>query len=149
MEYAGFTKRFLAAVIDWLILTFLYLVLLPLPIINNFIFALFTIYYHVVFETSIMRGTPGKYYMQITLVDKLGDNISFKQSLIRYFASYISSAVFFFGYFFYFFTDKKQTLHDMFAETYVTNGVMAEVSVWDTFIEQSKSLYYRLRKNQI
>lgn len=147
MEYGSFFKRFLAGMIDSLILTFVYLVLLPFPIINNLIWGLFVIYYHVIFETSVMRGTPGKYYMQITIVDKLGDNISTRQSLVRYFASYLSTLVFFFGYFLYFFTQRKQTLHDLLAETYVTRGIIVDVSVWDTFIEQSKLFFNNLKNN--
>ena len=94
MVYSGFFKRFLALFIDGIILGFVYLILLPLPIINNFIFGLLCLYYHVAFETSDMRGTPGKYYMKISLVNASGDTITTKDSIIRFFISYLSSGFF-------------------------------------------------------
>lgn len=137
MEYAGFSKRFLAAVIDGLILGTTYLVLLTLPVINNVIFIFFAFYYHFAFETSDMRGTPGKYFMKIALVNKAGDTLTFKECLIRFATSYLSSICFYIGYFIFFFTEKKQTLHDLLAQTYViSNPIIVEVSVWDTFVAQ-------------
>lgn len=146
MVYSGFFKRFLALFIDGIILGFVYLILLPLPIINNFIFGLLCLYYHVAFETSDMRGTPGKYYMKISLVNASGDTITTKDSIIRFFISYLSSGFFCLGYMFFFFTEKKQTLHDLVARTFVTtNSIMVEVNPWDVFTNQAQKHFHYIK----
>lgn len=122
MNYAGFWRRFAAFVIDWLIMLipgfFLKFVFLGAPIS----FALSVILgflYKPFFESSILSATPGKALMDICVQTEAGNQLSFKQACIRFFSSYLSGFIFFIGFLMQPFTAKRQTLHDMIAETVV------------------------------
>ena len=71
MIYAGFWKRFAALFIDGLIIWVVSLIcVVPyfLPALGIIIAGV----YHVVFETSPLRGTPGKALMKIAVVKSNG-----------------------------------------------------------------------------
>ena len=146
-EYAGFWPRFGAYLLDiviifliffgfligfWLISPRLYYEILIIPIINNiesaqypsfmllpnWIFWIIGWAYFTVQESSSFQATLGKRAIKIKVVDNTGNNISFGQAVIRNllkvipFVSFICCIVI--G-----FTDKKQGLHDMIAQTLV------------------------------
>lgn len=147
MNYGSIFKRFLALLIDALILMVISFLLLRIPYLGGFLSFIFAVVYFTVFETSSLRATPGKYWLGLSVTTETGDTLSFTQSLIRHFTKYISSAFLFFGYALAFFTDKKQTLHDLIAKTVVVNTIQADISIIDAFTTQFKILTNNLTRS--
>ena len=155
MNYAGFWRRFVASFIDGLILMIPSLVLGfvfqggPASMGVGFILG---ILYRPFFESSILMGTPGKALMGISVVTEAGARLSFKQALIRFACTYLSVLILFIGYLMQPFTVKRQTLHDLIAETVVikndTNPDLNYFTVWrDHFKEVIAKLYGFVRLN--
>lgn len=128
LVYAGFWRRFAAMMIDGAI------VLLPaalaavvLPYVGPF---LVVILYRPFFESSEAMTTPGKAFMELIVTNESGNRLSFKQAMIRFFASYVSSAFLFIGYFFNLFTPKRQTFHDIMAGALVVEKIVPASTDW-------------------
>ena len=157
VEYAGFWRRFVAYIIDSLIVGFVQqLLILPFLGIIGISFAsigawdfddpayfdepegfawivaiigaYFTIIvlsvvlqwlYFSLMESSKYQGTLGKIALNIKVTNYRGERISFLKATGRYFSKIISGLIFLIGYIMAGFTEKKQALHDMIAETYV------------------------------
>jgi uncharacterized RDD family membrane protein YckC len=134
--YAGFWRRFLAILIDELILatvSFLfsasyYLTVMSVPesralgvtILSNRIFSFFLHWlYFTLMESSPKQATLGKMAIGIIVTDYNGHRISFLRASGRYFGKYLSAFFFGIGFIMAGFTRKKQALHDMLAETLV------------------------------
>lgn len=123
MVYAGFWRRFAARLIDTLILLIPGMLFgMVIPFVGGFIVS---ILYFPFFESSAIKGTPGKILMGMTVSDEKGGRLNFKQALIRYFVAYA-----FIGYFFHFFTAKKQTLQDILAGAVIVETPPAEGVDW-------------------
>lgn len=148
VAYAGFWLRFVAAIIDGLILYFVGMILfLPfaasmgmgmrgmmtgrppnleglLPLIHAAIritllrTVLHWLYYSLL-ESSAWQGTLGKKALGLEVTDLDGNRISFGRATGRFFAKIISSIILFIGYIMAGFTEKKQALHDILAGTLV------------------------------
>jgi uncharacterized RDD family membrane protein YckC len=142
VRYGGFWIRFVAAVIDWLIVS---IVIWPLSAIIgltisvaggavsmprvgvhlvNFIvaFALGVCanwLYEAGMESSSRQATLGKMALALKVTDLEGRRISFARATGRHFAKFISGAILLIGYIMAGFTDRKQALHDMIAGTLV------------------------------
>lgn len=117
-KYAGFWRRFVAFMIDGLIM------LIPLLVINSILpfvgYFIVILMYKPVFESSPLQATPGKAMMGMMVFPASGvGRVTFKQALIRCLMTWVSQAICFLGYIISVFTVKKQTLHDMVAETVV------------------------------
>ncbi|MBY0416326.1 MAG: RDD family protein [Bdellovibrionales bacterium] len=140
MTYAGFWKRFFALLIDGIIVWLLSLVLIvpyfvpPLTIIIAGI-------YHIVFLTSPLRATPGKALMKISVVKSNGSLLTIKDAVIRFAVSFVSSLVLCIGYIISLFTERRQTFHDIIADTVVIEEVFAEQKFIDIFINQAKLIF--------
>ncbi|MDK1285758.1 RDD family protein [Pseudoalteromonas umbrosa] len=132
-SYVGFWARFGASLIDTV-----FLMLLTVPLI-------YMIYGKTYWQsTDVMQGpadflisyilplivvilfwlyksaTPGKMVIKAKIVDeKTGENLSKKQSIIRYIAYYISMLPFGLGFFWVAWDAKKQGFHDKIAGTVV------------------------------
>jgi len=145
-NYAGFWRRVGASMIDSLIINFGVLCL-AVPVIifsaigmvlqglegthlenaieDSFTWISYLItmlvgwLYYGLFESSAKQATPGKMALAIKVTDMKGNRISFGQASGRFFASFLSSLIFGFGYLLMLFTDKKQNLHDLMAGTLV------------------------------
>lgn len=131
-RYSGFLRRLAAIFIDWLLIGFLYGILsVPLhlsfydgedihfyPIIG---LSLFTLLYHVILESSVWQATLGKMLFDMKVVDENFQRISPIKALVRYFASWLSRAIFCLGYLWVLWDSKKQSWHDKIAGTYVVN----------------------------
>jgi uncharacterized RDD family membrane protein YckC len=137
--YAGFWRRFLAILIDELILatvSFLfsasyYLMVMSIPesralevtVLSNRIFSFFLHWlYFTLMESSPKQATLGKMAIGIIVTDYSGHRISFLRASGRYFGKYLSAFIFGIGFIMAGFTRKKQALHDMLAETLVVKG---------------------------
>ncbi len=149
MNYAGFWRRAAAQMIDGLILMVPSFVvgfgargILLAPIGFGILIGFL---YKAIFESSALAGTPGKALMGVVVVSENGDRITFKQACIRFFGSYLSILIAYIGYLMQPFTARRQTLHDMLAETVVirreTPDDLNYFSVWK---EQFKTVIDRL-----
>jgi len=115
IEYAGFWKRFIAYIIDILIMLIPVLLASIIPLGGIIVLWL----YFAVMESSESQSTLGKRAMGIIVTDLNGNRITFGKATIRHFSKYISILILFIGYIMIGFTEKKQGLHDMIAGTLV------------------------------
>lgn len=123
MKYAGFWIRFVALLIDCIIIV-------PL---NNYILSymgdgsilrllgpnLIWWVYTAGLTSSNLQGTLGKKILGLKVVDLNGNRISFARATGRFFASILSGLILGIGYLMVAFNPKKQGLHDQIAGTYV------------------------------
>jgi uncharacterized RDD family membrane protein YckC len=140
MNYAGFWRRFLALFLDGIFVFFISMILI-LPFWIQPLTLVIAIFYHVVFETSPLRATPGKAIMGIAVIKVNGEKLTIKDSVMRFLMSIISSAILCFGYLMNLFTEKRQTLHDLVVGTIVIEEKFAEHNFWQIFLEQSKIIF--------
>lgn len=75
--------------------------------------------YFALFESSAWQATPGKRALGLFVTDMQGRQISFGRATARFFGKILSSLVLLIGYVMIGFTEKKQGLHDMLADTLV------------------------------
>ncbi len=132
--YAGFGKRFLAALLDSIILGILSILIgVVIGVIlsavskdlakalGNLVGLLIGWLYYAIQESSEKQATIGKQALGIVVTDLQDQRISFVQATIRYFGKILSGIILLIGYFMVLFTEKKQALHDMIAGTLVVN----------------------------
>ncbi|MCA9497499.1 MAG: RDD family protein [Nanoarchaeota archaeon] len=142
VQYAGFWFRFLAYIIDYVIVYFIYflfwtLVLFGLMFTTSLIkllvffksgffslMAFFSVlvldwYYRSYFESSYKQATFGKMVLGIKVTNLDGGRISFGRASMRYFLSYISAFIFCVGFIMAAFTEKKQAFHDLVSDCLV------------------------------
>lgn len=125
--YAGFWKRFLAYIIDAVIL---YVVLIILSSLTSgdsrnsitVLMIVINLLYFIGFESSRHQATPGKMALGIKVTDIHGARIDIWRATGRYFAKFISGIILCIGYIMAGFTKKKQALHDIIANTLVVNS---------------------------
>ena len=77
--------------------------------------------YFAIFESSPRQATIGKQLVGIKVVNSKGQDLRLMNALLRAGVKFFISGIFFIGYILAFFNDKKQTLHDKWADTYVVN----------------------------
>lgn len=133
LSYAKFGVRFVAFLIDWLLLSVvsaLVLLALGLPLVPeihdyearlkmNFITIVAGWLYYAGFESSAYQATPGKLAMGIFVTDTEGYAISFSRATGRFFGRLLSGLVLLIGYIMAAFTERRQALHDLLAKTLV------------------------------
>ena len=78
--------------------------------------------YFAFMESSSWQATLGKRAVGVKVVNEQGERISFITATIRYIGKIVSGAILLIGYLMAAFTAKKQALHDMIASTYVVKG---------------------------
>jgi uncharacterized RDD family membrane protein YckC len=140
VRYAGFWLRFLAFVIDSLILGIAMAPVIYKPMASNVgtqpgpqdiinfymsgspqLLALLLLaqliywLYYASFESSAWQATPGKKLFGLYVGDLAGLRISFARASGRNFAKLLSQFIFFAGYVMAGFTARKQALHDFLA----------------------------------
>jgi len=141
-SYAGFWMRFLAYLVDSLLMAVVFfplglglglamaasgndenspLVGLVDMLINVVSLAVGWLYYAFL-ESSSWQGTVGKRLLGLRVTDMNGNRISFGRATGRYFAMILSGMICFIGFIMVAFTEKKQGLHDMLAGTLVLTG---------------------------
>lgn len=81
-------------------------------------FVLFWLYFAFM-ESGKKQATFGKRVMGIKVVGTDGGRISFARATGRFFGKYVSGLILNFGYCMAGFTQKRQALHDLMADTYV------------------------------
>jgi len=78
--------------------------------------------YFAMMESSSMRGTLGKLALGLQVIDSHGQTVSFGRATGRYFGKILSGLIMMIGYMMAGFTARKQALHDMLADTYVVHS---------------------------
>ncbi len=142
MVYSGFWRRFMATVIDALIMIIPACILGTLvPYVGGLVLGLL---YKPVFEASPLKGTPGKAMMRMVVLSEAGERLTLKQSYIRYFCSILSGFVLGIGYLMNLFTAKRQTLHDMIAESVVINQDAPDLNYFQVWLAEVKVIFNRL-----
>jgi len=146
-QYGGFWIRFLAVIVDGIILRIaiqpilavlglphfwwfgrlnnhsidmedLVLFLITLSTVIAFLFIGYWLY-EALLTSSSLQGTIGKRLLGLKVTDDFGNRISFARATGRYFSKILSGMFFCIGYIMAAFTDRKKALHDMIAGTVV------------------------------
>lgn len=131
--FASFDQRLLAAVIDYFILTLVYIAVFLLCFIVvtdkeqrlliglSFIplIPVLKLIYGSFADASARQGSVGKRLLNIRVTDQNGQRISFPVSLGRNAAKILSVLPLFFGYLYIFLNKKNQSWHDIAANTLV------------------------------
>ena len=78
--------------------------------------------YFVGFEGSVKQATPGKMAMGLVVTNQRGGRISYLQALGRFAGKYLSALILLIGFIMVAFTERKQGLHDLLAQTLVVRG---------------------------
>ncbi|MBK0402051.1 RDD family protein [Adhaeribacter sp. BT258] len=139
-NYAGFWRRAAALFIDMLILSVPVYFLAtwfsdnPTPEINPTTteaieYQYFNIYnatsflinwlYFSLFESSAKQATLGKQAMNLYVCRIDGSRLTFLRATLRYFGKIVSGITLLIGYIMAAFTERKQALHDLIADTLV------------------------------
>ena len=149
MQYGGFWRRAIAAIVDAFVIGFIALPFFLVAfagvifyvisagggvwtasttiganeviagLVINLVILLVYIGYFAGMESSLRQATYGKMMFGVKVVDEDGFRISFWHAVGRYFAKYLSIFTLFIGFLMAAFTKKKQALHDMVAKTLV------------------------------
>ena len=119
-RYAAFWERFVAQVIDAVILSVATGTVFTATFGAGMAIGFFAPWLYEAFMTSSeWQATVGKRVMSIVVTDLNGNRMSFARATGRHFAKYISVFLLGIGFVIAAFTAKKQALHDMIAETLV------------------------------
>jgi uncharacterized RDD family membrane protein YckC len=145
VRYGGFWIRFVAIVIDWIVLAvvtwpiraFLFAIMHvprydwgpyydghfgPLFAAVPAVFGASTVIswlYEALMMSSTWQATLGKKALNLRVTDEAGNRISFARASGRHFAKYLSALILGIGYIMAAFTDRKRALHDILAGTLV------------------------------
>lgn len=162
-NYAGFWLRFVAYIIDAIIIYVVQsFVFIPLFAMFGFSFAsqlsnpeamteaeaigmigpimgmmgatmilgiVISVAYWSIMEASKLQATVGKLALGLIVTDAQGNRLNIGQSIIRNLSKIISSMILLIGYIMAGFTEKKQGLHDMIANTLVVKKASAVAGV--------------------
>lgn len=135
LEIAGFWRRFFARLIDIHLLPAVYFSI-PYFVVSNWMgenshravwFLLFFLLFSIVFFWACfalmehrLGGTPGKLLLGIRVVGIQGAYPSLGKATLRFVGKMISESIFLLGYVpFFFDKERRQTLHDRMADTFV------------------------------
>lgn len=137
--HASFDRRLGAFFIDAVILSFLcFIGGAIIPFLGG---VLVWFFYAPVLESSELRATLGKHMLGIQVVDVAGRRISLKAAVIRNFIKGISFLLLCIGFFFALFSEKRQTLHDLLADTMVVFGRNDHRGFVDAWVAQVKNIF--------
>jgi len=78
--------------------------------------------YHAMLESGPHQATWGKRIVGVKVTSVTGQRISFGHATGRYFSTFLTGMTMGIGYLIVAFTDKKQALHDMVANTLVVQN---------------------------
>ncbi|MDC1251099.1 RDD family protein [Pelagibacteraceae bacterium] len=115
--YAGFWHRFLAYLIDFIILAVIYFVLTLIPVIGWIIGIFFGWLYFAIQHSSSKRSTLGMRALDMTINDENLDKIGFWRATGNYLVVGISVIILFIGLIMIGFTSRKQGLHNLVSRT--------------------------------
>ncbi|MBC7742075.1 MAG: RDD family protein [Bdellovibrionaceae bacterium] len=144
MVYAGFWRRFVAYMIDIVIM------LIPSSLFagafNDVFFgATFGIItgflYYPFFESSRLQATPGKALMGLVIQNESTNApLTFRAATVRFFAKYLSFMTFLIGFLIQVLTRRRQTLHDIISESVVVHQAPLEINYFKAWKEQLQKI---------
>jgi uncharacterized RDD family membrane protein YckC len=143
--YAGFWRRFVAYMIDSIVLSPVIAIVILRPLIARgtvtpddpvaflegstqqimaakLLITMVSWVYFAALESSVWQATLGKKILGLYVTDLNGRRISFARASGRYFAKIISGMILLLGFVMAGFTAKKQALHDFLAGCLVLRG---------------------------
>lgn len=139
--YSSILRRLYALIIDSILVSIPSLVIgQVIPVIGGLIVFLL---YGPVLEASPLQATIGKHLMRIQVTDMNGAPLSFKAAILRNILKLFSSAICFIGYLFAFFNNRKQTLHDLLADSVIIDG-QSDLPVVDTWMSSIRELFQNI-----
>ncbi|MGZ3748674.1 MAG: RDD family protein, partial [Pseudobdellovibrionaceae bacterium] len=97
---------------------------------------LLALMYDPFFNSSELQATPGKALLNMRVISMTGERITFKKAIIRYLVRIVSGLLLCIGFLMMLFTEKKQTLHDLAAETLVVRGEVKNVNYFQAWYQQ-------------
>ena len=135
-KYGGFWVRFVAIIIDAIVLFFvqsLFSFVFTGQLMSfysedgdnsaywtsNLLSIFVSVGYYAGFESSAKQATIGKMCFDLKVVDTSGNRISFLRGVGRYFSKILSTITLMIGYIMAAFDSRKQALHDKLASTMV------------------------------
>jgi len=130
-HYAGFTRRFLAFLIDRVFIWFVFYAGLGYArgidmydidnifSIQSLMVELIIMAYFVICETSAWQGTLGKHLLHLRVVSEQYRPLTSSEAASRYLWKYLSAFFAALGFIWAIFDPKKQSWHDKLAHTYV------------------------------
>jgi uncharacterized RDD family membrane protein YckC len=120
--YAGFWKRVAAAILDSIIVGAISGILTAVTVGLGAMSLLFLPWlYEAIMQSSEKQATFGKMMLGIVVTDVAGGRITFARATGRHFAKWVSAVIMGIGFIMAAFTERKQALHDMIADTLVVN----------------------------
>lgn len=143
--YAGFWRRFLAYLIDSIVLSPVIAIVILRPLIARgtvtpdnpvaflegstpqimaakLLITMVSWLYFATLESSAWQATLGKKILGLWVTDLAGRRISFARASGRYFGKIVSGMILLLGFVMAGFTEKKQALHDLLASCLVLRG---------------------------
>lgn len=136
MNYGGFWIRFLAYVVDSLIVGIgFFLIVMGLGVMGlelfspEIIFLVMSILYWALMQSSARQATYGKSLVGLKVTGPAGERLSVARSLAREVAKILSTLTLLIGYIIAGFTKNKQALHDFIASSYVVRAAPGQVVV--------------------
>ncbi|MDY6912247.1 MAG: RDD family protein [Chloroflexota bacterium] len=118
--YGGFWRRFVAYILDAIILSILTwpLTMISATVSANGLSALISIIYFIGFWVWEGR-TPGKMALGVKVVTAEGESPSLGRAILRYFGYMVSAIILCIGFLWIAWDGQKQGIHDKIAGTYV------------------------------
>ncbi|MEL7197663.1 MAG: RDD family protein [Pseudomonadota bacterium] len=152
MDYAGFWIRFVAYIIDYVVMMIFQFIVFAIVGVSAFgatsldpaagdvfattvgviaylVIVLAGVAYFVIMESSSKQATIGKMALGLIVTDENGGRITWLRALGRYFAKILSALIMLIGYIMIGFTEEKTGLHDIICTTRVVKGKPGEVGV--------------------
>jgi uncharacterized RDD family membrane protein YckC len=150
LPYAGFWQRFLGWLIDYfvtLLATVLIVAVFGKSITGNasrltlsLLYLIFPLLYASLMESSSLQATLGKLAVGIKVCDLEGNRISFAKALSRFLAHILDGITLGIGHGMAAFTERRQALHDMIAETLVTRRTFAPTEIGEAGLAPTSGL---------
>jgi len=136
--FAGFWIRAAAASLDCLLLgSAAWISGFSVPVLGPI---LVVFLYKPVLEASRAKATVGKRLLGLQVVTLEGARIGPRAALIRFVLSGVSGLFFLIGHLAMLFTERRQTVHDLVADTVVVYGSNAE-PMFQAWIDELKSWF--------
>ena len=115
--YAGFWHRFMAGIIDLIILIVIEVILIFIPIIGWILSFFVTWLYFAIQHSSTKQATFGMRALDIKITNEKLGKIGFWRASGNFYLTIFSSLILLIGFFMIAFTSRKQGLHNLISRT--------------------------------
>jgi len=115
--YAGFWQRFLAGIIDSVILIVIEVILIFIPIIGWILSLFVTWLYFAIQHSSTKQATFGMRALDIKITNENHGKIGFWRATGNFYLTVISALLVFIGFLMIAFTSRKQGFHNLISRT--------------------------------